>query len=341
MSYAALPVLRTPRLTLRPLTEHDADAIVDGVGNYDVSRWLGRVPYPYGRSNALQFIAEVADGGHCIWGVETEDGLIGVAGVHDELGYWLARPAWGRGYGFEAAHAVVEHWFSDLNAGDLASGHYNENDRSRAILRALGFCKVGESLRFAKSLAQEVMGSDLVLSRDDWEARRSFRLETERLVIRPIEDRDAGDFARLSVPEVTRMLSKLKTNMTEAEALADLPRRRWRGLLGFTLAIEHEGRVIGAIGVGPGEIGYHLGPAHWGRGLMTEALSVVLPAIFEKFPLNRVGAGHFEDNPASGHLLRKFGFEETGREMATSLARLEPAPLITYALTRDKLKADQ
>lgn len=38
MSYAALPVLRTPRLTLRPLTHLDADAIVDGVGNYDVSK---------------------------------------------------------------------------------------------------------------------------------------------------------------------------------------------------------------------------------------------------------------------------------------------------------------
>ncbi len=325
-------------MTLRPLKIDDADAMTDGIGNYDVSRWLGRVPYPYGREDALAFIGKITEGAHRVWGVEDDEGLVGVAGVQEELGYWLARPAWGQGYGFEAARAVVEHWFSQPGAGSLLSGHYNENRRSRAILQSLGFKKTGESLRYAKSLAQEVMGTDVVLTRQDWEAREAFVLNTKRLTIRPLEERDAADFARLTIPEVTAMVSNLRTGMTEAEALADFPRRRWRGYLRFTLAIECEGQMIGTIGVGVASIGYFLAPSHWGRGLMTEALAVVLPAVFQKFPLNRIEAGHFEDNPASGSILQRFGFEETGRELARSVARLEPAPLITYALTRDKLR---
>ncbi len=338
MSDAALPTLRTPRLTLRPLRDTDADAVHNGVSNFDVIRWLGRIPYPYGREDAVQFIARATRGELRAWAVEDGDGFVGVAGLDEELGYWLARPAWGKGYGFEAAHAVVAHWFSDPANGDIESGHYNGNDRSRRILLALGFRPVRERPRFARALSQDVMGTDLVLTRAAWEARQDFRIESKRLIIRPLEDRDASDFARLTVPEVTTMLSNLKTGMTKAEALADFPRRKWRGHLRFTLAIEHERKMIGTIGIGVGDIGYFLAPTHWGRGLMAEALACVLPAIFEKFPISRIEAGHFEDNPVSGHLLRKIGFEETGREMATSLARLEPAPLITYALTREKLR---
>ena len=67
-------------------------------------------------------------------------------------------------------------------------------------------------------------------------------------------------------------------------------------------------------------------------------MSAFLPSIFDRFPLSRLEADHFEDNPVSGAILRKFGFEETGRQLGTSKARLEPAPVITYAVTRETLK---
>lgn len=341
MSYAALPVLRTPRLELRPLTEDDAHAIVEGVGNYDVSRWLGRVPYPYGSQDASDFIERVRGERLPIWGIENAHGLIGTVGLDEELGYWLARPAWRKGYGFEAARAVVDYWFSDPGASDLHSGHYNDNHRSRLILKCLGFVEAGQSPRYARSLGQEVPGTDVILSRKSWEARRDFTLYTPRLVLRPLKRADAAPIAAMTMPEVTRMLSKLRTGMTEAEVIEEeLPRRRWRGYLGFTLGIEHQGMLIGTIGIGgtPHSLGYFLSPDHWGRGLMTEALSAFAPEIFDRFPITRVHADHFEDNPASGAILRKLGFRETGREMGTSLARLEQAPLITYAVERSKLK---
>jgi len=340
MSHAALPTLRTPRLTLRPLEHSDADAIVEGINNFDVSRWLGNVPYPYQNRDAVEFMDRVIDNTLPIWAVENSEGFIGLVGLDDELGYWFARRVWRKGYGFEAARAAVAHWFQDPSNGSLTSGHYDENDRSRRVLTSLGFQVEGHSPRYAKSLAQEVPGTDVILTRKRWELRQDFRLYTPRLTIRPIEDQDAGPFARLTVPEITRMLSRLKTGMTEAEVLADLPRRRWRGLLRFTLVIEHQGQFVGTIGVGAGptSVGYFLDPALWGRGLMTEALSAVLPELFDRFPISEIHADHFEDNPASGAVLRKLGFSKTGQSMATSMARVEPAALITYALKRDNLR---
>ena len=139
MSYAALPVLRTPRLTLRPLTDQDADAIVDGIGNFDVSKWLAVVPYPYSRDDAEKFIAKVDESGKPFWAICDADGLQGVVCLDDELAYWLARRVWGRGYGFEAAHAAVSHWFADPGAGDLMSGYFEGNTISGRLLFALGF----------------------------------------------------------------------------------------------------------------------------------------------------------------------------------------------------------
>ena len=340
MSYAALPTLGTPRLTLRPLALSDADVVVDGIGNYDVSRWLGRVPYPYAHSDFVEFFKRVTDNNLMIWAIENFEGLVGAVGLDDELGYWLARSAWGKGYGFEAARAAVSHWFSDPDHADLVSGHYNENQRSRRVLHALGFQTAGQSMRYAKSLAQEVPGTDVVLTRARWQTRQDFVIKTPRLTLRPIENRDAAPFAALTVPGVTRMLSRLKTGMTEAEVLADLPRRMWRGYLGFTTVIEFQGQFAGTIGIGagPSAVGYFLDPKLWGQGLMAEALAAFCAEIFERFPIARIEADHFIDNPASGAVLTKVGFTKTGTDMGTSKARVEPSALITYALQRDNLK---
>ena len=340
MSNVALPTLGTPRLTLRPLERSDADAIVDGIGNYDVSRWLGRVPYPYAATDYIEFFERVTDRNLMIWAIENFEGLIGVVGLDEELGYWLARSAWRKGYGFEAARAAVAHWFSDPKNGDLKSGHYDDNHRSRHVLSALGFQASGQSPRYAKSLAQEVPGTDVVLTRDRWQQRETFVIKTPRLTLRPMEKKDAAPFAALSVPEIARMLSRMKTGMTEAEVLADMPRRTWRGYLGFTTVIEFQGQFAGIIGIGagPSAVGYFLDPKFWGQGVMSEALAAFCAEIFERFPIARIEADHFIDNPASGAVLTKVGFQKTGTDMGTSKARVEPSALITYALHRDNLK---
>ena len=55
-----------------------------------------------------------------------------------EIGYRLARHAWGRGYATEAATEAVRHGFEDAGLGDIVSMTAVRNVRSRAVMRKLG-----------------------------------------------------------------------------------------------------------------------------------------------------------------------------------------------------------
>lgn len=344
MTYAALPTLRTPRLTLRRLQTDDADAIVDGVGNYDVSKWLGVVPYPYDRADAETFIARQIKAGGPVWAICDPSGMVGLVGLVNELGYWLARPVWRRGYGFEAAHAVVSWWFSDADRAALSSGYFDGNFRSRDLLKALGFVGTHPAKRFSRSLNQEVTCHEMTLTRAEWDARQKVDIRTERLRLRPMVEDDAPFLMRLARPEVTRMLFRLKSDLSLEEAQDFARERAWRGMPGYALTIEVGGQAAGYIATGSlqsVELYYALHPGHWGKGIITEAATAFLADVFSRFPVAHIRADRFEDNPASGRVLEKLGFVETGREMGASAGRLEPAPVITYALSRDNLRTAQ
>jgi hypothetical protein len=95
------------------------DAIVHGVGNYDVSRWLSVVPYPYTTNDDARFLKTTAQRVD-MHGVSVTQMTSGCIGVDDELG-WFARPVRRAGLWIEAAQAVVAHWFcgSDHNIAGL------------------------------------------------------------------------------------------------------------------------------------------------------------------------------------------------------------------------------
>ncbi len=86
-------------------------------------------------------------------------------------------------------------------------------------------------------------------------------------------------------------------------------------------AIAVEGRAVGAIGFKllpdvervSAEIGYWLGEALWGRGIVTETLVAMTRYGIEAYGLTRVFAVPFEWNPASMRVLEKAGYVLEGR----------------------------
>jgi RimJ/RimL family protein N-acetyltransferase len=85
----------------------------------------------------------------------------------------------------------------------------------------------------------------------------------------------------------------------------------------LALAIEILGELGGGLGLkfphdpiyrGTAEVGYWIGRAWWGRGIMTRAIGAFVPWAFERFDLVRIEAGVFESNPASARVLEKAGF---------------------------------
>ncbi len=60
------------------------------------------------------------------------------------------------------------------------------------------------------------------------------------------------------------------------------------------------------------EIGYDLEPAHWGEGIMTEALRAVLRYGFDEMGLNRIQAIIDSENVKSIKLVERLGFKKEG-----------------------------
>ena len=338
------PTLRSARLTLRPLRAGDAEAIVTGVGNYSVVRWLSSPPYPYSEQAADAFIRETT--GKPVWAIDDGDGLKGVIGADGDLGYWLARDCWGRGYATEAGDAVVDAWFSGSRATELRSNHYVGNDASAHVLRKLGFVDSGERLIRSIALSQNVAARQMTLSRERWQERRTYRLRTMRLRLREVRDSDLPAIRRIGGdPRVARMLGSVPHPWPEDHAGAWLKRAKYMGRPGFRAAIcTRWGRLIGTVAIssrlpeGHYICGWFLDPRYWGRGYATKIVGAFLTDVMERFAIDDVQAQRFADNPASGRVMEKLGFVKVGTDMSQSAARLEPAPVVIYRLERSNLK---
>ncbi|WP_164870807.1 GNAT family N-acetyltransferase [Mesobaculum littorinae] len=337
--------ISTPRLTLRPLGPDDAEAIVHGIGNYDVARWLSSVPYPYDPGLARDYLASPIAAPGRAWAICDATGLRGVISLNGELGYWLARDAWGMGYLTEAGDHLVDAWFARRGAAPLVAGYLPGNDRSAHVLTKLGFVQSGVAPTTSRPLAQRLDAPQMVLTRARWQSRRSYRLETPRLTLRSLRLRDWRALQRLGAdPRVAPMMASLRTPWPAAEVRDWIRAAPYRGRPGFRLAICRRGQVIGSLGLGPlragaaPDLAYFLGPRHWGRGFATEAVGAFVADVMDRFDLPAVTAGHFADNPGSGRVLGKLGFVRTGEEMALSAARLEPARNLLYRLDRNSLR---
>lgn len=163
---------------------------------------------------------------------------------------------------------------------------------------------------------------------------------TERLTLRPgwIEDAPAL-LAAMGHEAVIRNLSRPPWPYTLADAEAFVA--AWQGDPGplFLIFAHNAGRcdLIGGIGIGPlGDqphvMGYWLTPSAWGRGYATEAGRAALD-IAATLGIERVVAGHYVDNPASGAVLRRLGFVATGTRSAIhSRCRGMEVETIDYAI---------
>jgi RimJ/RimL family protein N-acetyltransferase len=140
--------MRTERLLLRPLEARDALPISRLASDWDVARQTAQIPHPYPLTVADQWIASLgAD--EFVRAIEFEGELIGACGFvangpHEaEIGYWLGRPYWGRGFATEAARALVAHCFLNLGHKRLTCCHFTDNPASARVIRKLGFRRTG------------------------------------------------------------------------------------------------------------------------------------------------------------------------------------------------------
>ncbi|TWA71525.1 RimJ/RimL family protein N-acetyltransferase [Azospirillum brasilense] len=139
--------LDTARLTLRPFRLEDVERFAPLIGEWEVARWLARVPHPYGLADGRAWVALTARNraeraSLDLLAVRKDDGQpvggIGVILADGEVGYWLGRPHQGIGYATEMLRAVVPAAFA-LGLPRLWARIAPDNHRSRRVLETVGF----------------------------------------------------------------------------------------------------------------------------------------------------------------------------------------------------------
>ena len=143
---------RTARLLLRPGFPEDAPALAAAIADEAIARNLANVPWPYSMRDAEAFLAKPRDPilpSMLIFERGTgAPQLVGACGLGRrpsgsvEMGYWIARPFWGRGYATEACATLIE-IARMLGLPSLEGSHFLDNPASARVLEKLGFEPLG------------------------------------------------------------------------------------------------------------------------------------------------------------------------------------------------------
>jgi RimJ/RimL family protein N-acetyltransferase len=148
------PLIETRRLVLRTPHAGDAARLAALANDVDVARMTLRMPHPFSISDAEDFLLQVATQNpssartflidHEAHGPVGVLGLFEAGDVAPEVGYWIGRPFWGRGYATEALEAGVVWASRTWRRRALVAGHFDDNPASGRVLEKAGFLYTGE-----------------------------------------------------------------------------------------------------------------------------------------------------------------------------------------------------
>lgn len=144
--------LTTERLLLRPWKDSDAENLFEYAKDPEVGPIAGWPPHK-NIEESRDVIRNVFNGAECYAICEKgSDKAIGAIelklnGHTDmterddecELGYWLGKPFWGRGYMPEAARELIRHGFEELKMNKIWCGYYDGNAKSKRVQEKVGF----------------------------------------------------------------------------------------------------------------------------------------------------------------------------------------------------------
>jgi RimJ/RimL family protein N-acetyltransferase len=171
-------------------------------------------------------------------------------------------------------------------------------------------------------------------------------IETKTLVLRPLRGSDAVAIAhQINTEKITHNLARVPFpyGFADAEEFLSwaLPQQEKTRFSAICLKDDSE-TLRGCISYDrlsdkdSVELGYWLAVPLWGHGLMSEAVAAMTAHAFTVARVDLIAASYFVENPASGALLRKAGFEEIGPSKIYCRARDIEVDAISMQLAKEK-----
>ncbi|MGA3129566.1 MAG: GNAT family N-acetyltransferase [Terracidiphilus sp.] len=137
-------------------------------------------------------------------------------------------------------------------------------------------------------------------------------------------------------PQVTALIGGPWTRDVALKRLAqEIEQQNQYGMQYWSVFLVADGRHAGCAGIRPYEagkasyeMGVHLLPEFWGRGIAREAAEAIIPRAFGPLGATAIVAGHHPQNVASGRLLIKLGFAYQGDKLYIPTGLMHPMYLL-------------
>ena len=157
------PTLKTKRLLLRAFKSSDARDVRQLAGDRLIADTTLSIPHPYTDVMADKWIgkhhSQFNSKEAVVFAIVRRDSgeLVGALGLgfqpehqRAELGFWIGRPYWNKGYGTEAGNAVLEYGFTTRELNRICANHFSRNPASGRVMQKLGMiheCHVRQHAR--------------------------------------------------------------------------------------------------------------------------------------------------------------------------------------------------
>ena len=164
--------LHTKNLIIKKPSEKHLKSLIKELNNWNISKWLIEVPYPYTVDDAKYWVKKSKQDQYS-FNIYLKNKLIGGVSLTNqrenskwELGYWIGEEYWGNGYAIEACENLISYFFSNTNNSIIYASHMKDNIKSKKIIIKLGFKLVSSGKKF--SISRNEMVEDL-----NYELRKS------------------------------------------------------------------------------------------------------------------------------------------------------------------------
>lgn len=161
--------IQTQRLIIRPFKALDAQRIYEVCSDYDIAKMTLSLPIPYLLEHAVGFIdyakkaLKQETSYECaVCYKDNPNKVIGCIGITNinkvakraELGWWVDKAEWNKGIATEAARAVINFAFKQLNLHTLHARHFECNPASGRVMQKCGMKYVGTLRDFESRLGK-------------------------------------------------------------------------------------------------------------------------------------------------------------------------------------------
>ena len=176
------------------------------------------------------------------------------------------------------------------------------------------------------------------------------KLETERLILRDLEETDLKNLVNEADNlEVSKYLALVPNPYDEKDGewfinhCKEESKKEPRENYELAITLKENNNLIGIIGLtkvdefnGTATIGYWLGQNHWKKGIMSEAVKRIIEFAFSELNLRRIDIEGYTENEGTHAIIKKFGFKEEGlrKEFTKAKSTGKLHDIIQYGLLK-------